>query len=59
MKKYAQLYQPLIHRISNEENGKYKKEADYTKAVKTRLHQLYGAYIPDPAHKKALGLLDI
>jgi len=54
-KKYAGVYPPLIQRIQAEEEHKGSKHAP--KAVKTKLHQLYGAYTQDNAHKKALALL--
>jgi len=50
-KKYAAVYQPLVERLEAE-NG-HKKGPDSIKAVKTKLHQLYGAYTQDNAYKKA------
>jgi len=47
--KYDNLYAPLIERIFEEERGK----KDPTKAAKTRLHQLYGAYVNGNSHKRA------
>ena len=55
-KKYAAVYPPLIERLQGEES--HKKGPDSIKAVKTKLHQLYGAYTQDNAHKKARTLLD-
>jgi len=55
-KKYAGVYPPLIQRIQAEEEHRGGKQA--LKAVKTKLHQLYGAYTQDNAHKKALALLN-
>ncbi|MCL2189910.1 MAG: hypothetical protein FWC16_13015 [Defluviitaleaceae bacterium] len=55
MKKYANLYAPLVARIYAEEAEK----KDAQKAAKTRLHQLYGAYRQPNAHKKASALLDM
>ena len=53
MKKYQNLYEPLIQRVFSEE--KHKKDPE--KAAKTRLHQLYGAYSQGNAYKKAEALL--
>ncbi|MCL2527727.1 MAG: hypothetical protein FWE42_04830 [Defluviitaleaceae bacterium] len=55
-KKYNQVYQPLIERFLEEESRK--KSPDSIKAVKTKLHQVYGAYTQDNAHKKAGRILD-
>jgi len=52
-KKYASVHQPLIARLQLETEKGHKKSADCTKAVKSKLHQLYGAYTQDNAHKKA------
>jgi len=54
VKKYTHLYPGLVKRITNEEAGK----KDAAKAVKTRLHQLYGAYVQPSAYKKAEKLLE-
>jgi 16S rRNA (guanine(1405)-N(7))-methyltransferase len=54
MKKYANLHPPLVARIAAEES----KQKDPEKAVKTRLHRLYGAYTQPNAHKKAGAVLD-
>ena len=53
MKKYSNLHKPLIERISQEELGA--KNPD--KAAKTRLHQMYGAYIQPNSNKKAAALI--
>lgn len=53
--KYNMLYPPLVQRILNEEMNKGGKDA--TKATKTRLHQMFGAYVQGNAHKKAAALL--
>jgi len=45
------LYPPLVTRIYNEENKNEKN-------TKTRLHQMFGAYVQGNAHKKAALLLD-
>lgn len=52
-KKYASLYAPLIMRICGEEYPKYKKDKDRIKAVKNKLHIIYGAFCGDERHKKA------
>ena len=43
-KKYSRVYQPLIERIFAEESAKYEKEKEIIKAVKNRLHMIYGAF---------------
>ena len=53
--KYNMLYPPLVERIIAEESRKGRK--NYEKAVKTRLHQMFGAYVQGNAHKKASALL--
>jgi len=50
MKKYAGVYPPMVERLM-EEQGELK-------AVKTKLHQAYGAYTQENGHKKAARLLD-
>ena len=55
--KYNMLYPPLVERIYAEERAKYKKQADAEKSAKTRLHQMYGAYVQGNIHKKATALL--
>ena len=52
--KYNMIYPPLVARIIVEESGK----KDPLKAAKTRMHQLYGAYLNGNAHKKASVLLN-
>lgn len=54
--KYNMLYPPLVERVYNEETQKGSKNVD--KTVKTRLHQMFGAYVQGNAHKKAKLLLD-
>ena len=49
-KKYNMLYPKLIERILEEEQD--------IKSAKTRLHQLFGAYISTNAHKKAKAYLN-
>jgi len=51
--KYDMLHPPLVSRILAEES----QAKDPVKAAKTRLHQLYGAYVQGNAHKKAASLL--
>ncbi|MCL2217969.1 MAG: hypothetical protein FWB91_13260 [Defluviitaleaceae bacterium] len=51
--KYSMLYPPLVERILAEEAS----AKDPLKAAKTRLHQLYGAYVQGNTHKKAAALL--
>ena len=53
--KYNMLYTPLVQRIYEEESLKGSKNCE--KAVKTRLHQMFGAYVQGNAHKKAAALL--
>ena len=43
-KKYSSLYPPLINRICSEEFSKHKKDKEKIKAVKNRLHMIYGAF---------------
>jgi len=57
MKKYANLHAPWVARITAEEQNKTHQK-DFAKATKTRLHQLYGAYLHPTACKKAAGVLD-
>jgi len=54
--KYSMLHLPLVERIYVEESRKHGKNCE--KAVKTRLHQMFGAYVQGNAHKKAFALLD-
>jgi len=55
-KKYATVHPPLVTRFMEEEE--HKNPQSSIKAVKTKLHQAYGAYTQDNAHKKAKRLLD-
>jgi len=50
MKKYAGVYLPMVERLTKEQGD--------IKAVKTKLHQVYGAYTQENGHKKAAKLLD-
>ena len=52
--KYDMLHPPLLNRIIKEESH----TKDPAKAAKTRLHQLYGAYVQGNSHKKTAALLD-
>ncbi|MCL2099551.1 MAG: Rmt family 16S rRNA (guanine(1405)-N(7))-methyltransferase [Oscillospiraceae bacterium] len=52
-KKYSSLYKPLIMRVCEEECFKYKKDKDKIKAVKNKLHMIYGAFVTEECHKKA------
>ena len=53
MKKYSSLHPSLIERICHEE----RESKNPGKAVKTRLHQLYGAYVQPNSNKKASALI--
>ena len=52
-KKYSPLYTSLVMRICREEYPKYKKDKDRVKAVKNKLHVIYGAFSGDDCHKKS------
>ena len=54
MKKYGSLFPPLVERIMQEE--RFSKNPD--KTAKTRLHQIYGAYVRPNSNKKAAALLE-
>ena len=43
-KKYSNVYPPLLERVYSEESAKYKKDKEITKAVKNKLHIIYGAF---------------
>ena len=58
-KKYASVYQPILERICEEEFVKYKKEKEKIKAVKNRLHIIYGAFFTDNSVKIAEDLINI
>ena len=55
-KKYAAVYPPLVERLLTEEQ--HKKSPDSAKAVKTKLHQVYGAYNQDNGYKKAVTIIN-
>ncbi len=44
-KKYAQITPSLVYKISSEELGRHKDIPKTIKAVRTRLHQIIGAYL--------------
>ena len=54
--KYSMIYPPLVARVCEEEKRKGAK--DWEKATKTRLHQMFGAYVQGNAQKKVAALLD-
>ena len=54
MKKYGGLHMPLVERITQEEQHGINPD----KAVKTRLHQIYGAYVQPNGNKKAEALIN-
>ena len=54
MKKYSNIYEALVERIRFEERNA--KNPD--KAAKTRLHQMYGAYVQPNINKKAMALIE-
>jgi len=56
-RKYRNLYHPLVERICKEEYFKFKNEGDRVKAIKTKLHLLYGSYINETAVQKAEKLI--
>ena len=57
-KKYSSVYQPLLERICREESEKYKKDKEIIKAVKNRLHTIYGAFFLENSVKIAEDLID-
>jgi len=54
--KYNMLYPPLVARVYEEEKQKGAKDCE--KVTKTRLHQMFGAYVQGNTHKKAAALLE-
>jgi len=52
-KKYSNVYQLLLERVCSEESVKYKKDKDKIKAVKNRLHEIYGAFLSENSVKFA------
>jgi 16S rRNA (guanine(1405)-N(7))-methyltransferase len=57
-KKYNSFCDETILRISQDEIGKFKSDKDVVKSVKTKLHQITGAFIRDDDIKKAHTLLE-
>jgi len=57
-KKYSSVYRPFLERICKEESIKYKKDKDIIKAVKNRLHTVYGAFLNENSVKIAEDLID-
>ena len=57
-RKYAHLYAPLIMRVCREEYAKHKKDKDRVKAVKNKLHMIYGAFVGDDWHRRAEALIN-
>jgi len=57
-KKYSSIYQPFLERVCNEESVKYKKNKEIIKAVKNRLHTVYGAFFFDNSVKLADDLIN-
>jgi len=56
-KKYADVCGAVVGRVREEERAKYKKESERAKAVKTKLHSIYGAFVREGANKKTDALL--
>jgi hypothetical protein len=52
-KKYNSVCDETILRISENEIGKYKSDKEVIKSVKTKLHQITGAFIGGEEIKKA------
>lgn len=57
-KKYGSVCDETILRISENEIGKYKSDKEVIKSVKTKLHQITGAFIGGEEIKKASSLLE-
>ena len=57
-KKYGFICEETIIRIVQNEIGKHKSEKDVIKSVKTKLHQITGAFVGEDSIKQALRLLD-
>jgi len=53
--KYSMIHPPLVARVYEEEKQKGAKDCE--KATKTRLHQMFGAYVQGNAHKKVAAIL--
>ena len=57
-KRYSSVYQPLLERVCKEESAKYKKDKEIIKAVKNRLHIVFGAFYNDNCLKSAEDLIN-
>ena len=57
-KKYSSVCQPLLERICKEESLKYKKDKEILKAVKNRLHIIYGAFFNENSIKTAESIIN-
>ena len=57
-KKYSRLYPPVIERVCREEYIKFDRDLERAKAVKKKLHSLYGAFAKDGSIIKISALLD-
>ena len=57
-KKYSSVYLPFLERICKEESVKYKKDKEIIKAVKNRLHTVYGAFLNDNSVKLAEAFIE-
>lgn len=57
-RKYKNIHKRTILEIVKMEASKYKKEKDLIKAVKSKLHQIYGAFLTEKDIRKINILLD-
>jgi 16S rRNA (guanine(1405)-N(7))-methyltransferase len=57
-KKYAAVYETLLERVCSEESVKYKKDKEKIKAVKNRLHEIYGAFLSENSVKLAGNIIN-
>ncbi|MCL2708957.1 MAG: hypothetical protein FWF03_07580 [Defluviitaleaceae bacterium] len=57
-KKYGGLHPPLIERLFDEESRKRGDGRETDKAVKNKLHMIYGAYLNASSNKKIAGIVD-
>lgn len=55
---YACLSPALVARIIGEEYPRYRRDKERVKAVKNRLHQLFGAFTGDRSHALAAAMLE-
>ena len=51
-KKYARVCEAVVRRVCREESVKYEKKTERIKAVKKKLHAIYGAFLTDNDIKK-------